>query len=55
MRLKLEDDVKMDLKGTGCVDVKWIQVTQDTDKWRSLVNMVMSLWVPKNVGYLLAS
>ena len=30
-----------------------IHVFQDTDTWRALVNKVMTLWVPQNVGNLL--
>jgi hypothetical protein len=36
----------MDLReiGWGCVD--WIDLAQDKDEWRVIVNMVMSLRVP---------
>jgi len=31
----------------------WIGLAQDRDRWQSFVNVVMNLWVPKNVGNFL--
>jgi hypothetical protein len=28
----------------------WIDLAQDSDKWRALVNTVMNLWVIYNIG-----
>jgi hypothetical protein len=36
----------MDLGEIGFGDVDWIHLAQDRDRWRALVNMVMSLQVP---------
>jgi hypothetical protein len=44
-RRRWEDWVRTDLKETGCGDVEWIQLAQDRDRWRALVNAVMNLWV----------
>jgi hypothetical protein len=30
--------------------MNWIDLAQDTDHWRALVNTVMNLLVPENVG-----
>jgi hypothetical protein len=30
----------------------WIDLAKDRDQWRTLVNTVMNLWVPQNVGKL---
>jgi hypothetical protein len=41
-----EDNIKMDLGEIGFGDVDWINLAQDMDRWRALVNTVMSLRVP---------
>jgi hypothetical protein len=35
----------MDLKKIGWGRVEWIQLAQDNDRWRALVNTVMNLRV----------
>jgi len=40
---KLEDNIKMDLKGTGFEDADCSRVAQDRDTWQALVNTVISL------------
>jgi hypothetical protein len=45
-RRKWEDNIKMDLREIGWVGMDWIDLAQDRDQWRALVNMVMNLWVP---------
>jgi hypothetical protein len=45
-RLRWEDNIKMDLQELGCGGMDWIDLVQDTDRWRALVNAVMNIWVP---------
>jgi hypothetical protein len=40
------DNIKMDLREMGWGGMDWIDLAQDRDQWRALVNMVMNLWVP---------
>ena len=40
-RPRWEDNIKMDLQ-----EVDWIELAQDRDRWRALVNTVMNLRVP---------
>ena len=44
-RRKWEDSVKMDLQEVGRGG-DWMELAQDRDRWRALVNMVMNLRVP---------
>jgi len=45
-RRRWEDNIKMDLQEVGCGGVDWIELAQDRDKCRALVNAVMNLRVP---------
>ena len=40
------DNIRMDLQEVGCGYMNWIGLTQDRDRWRTLVSAVMSLRVP---------
>jgi len=45
-RHRWEDNIKMDLQEVGWGGMGWIAVAQDSDRWCTLVNAVMNLWVP---------
>jgi hypothetical protein len=40
------NNIKIDLREIGCDVVDWIDLAQDRDNWRALVNTVMNLGVP---------
>jgi hypothetical protein len=54
-RRRLEDNIKMDLRDIGWGGMDWIDLDEDRNKWRALVNTVMNLRVPENVGKFLSS
>jgi hypothetical protein len=45
-RRRWEDNIKMDLQEVGCGDMDWIDLAQDRDRCRTLVNGVMNHRVP---------
>jgi hypothetical protein len=45
-RRRWEDNIKADLQEVGCGGMDWIELAQDREKWRELVNAVMNLRVP---------
>jgi hypothetical protein len=53
-RRRWEDNIKIDLQEVGW-RMDWIELAQDRDRWRAVVNAVMNLWVPQNAGNFLTS
>jgi hypothetical protein len=45
-RRRWVDNIKMDLREIGWDGVDWIDMAQDRDQWRALVNTVLNLRVP---------
>jgi hypothetical protein len=45
-RCRWVDNIKMNLRETGWDRIDWIDLAQDRDQWRALVNTVMNLRVP---------
>jgi hypothetical protein len=44
-RRRWEDGIRMDLREIGSGSADWIQLAQDRDRWRALVNTMMNLRV----------
>jgi hypothetical protein len=44
-RHRWEDNIKMDLQEVGSGVMEWIDLAQDRDRWRALMNVVMKLRV----------
>jgi hypothetical protein len=40
------DNIKMDLREIGWDELDWMDMVQERDKWRALVNTVLNLRVP---------
>jgi hypothetical protein len=54
-RRRCEDTTKINLRETGWGDMHRSHLVQGTDQWRALVNTVMNIWVPQNIGKFLNS
>jgi hypothetical protein len=44
-RRRREDGIRMDLREIGLGGVDWIRLSQDGDRWRTVVSAVMNLRV----------
>jgi hypothetical protein len=45
-RCRWVDNIKMDLREIGWDGMSWIDLGQDRDQWKALVNKVMNFRVP---------
>jgi hypothetical protein len=48
--LRWNDSIILDQRETGYEFVDWVCLVQDRVQWWALVNTVVGLWVPQNVG-----
>jgi len=49
-RRRWEDNIKMDFQEVRCVNLDWIELTNDRNRWWALVNGVMNFWFHKMWG-----
>jgi hypothetical protein len=54
-RRRWKGNIKMDLQEVGFEGVDWIELSQDRDRWRTLLTAVMNLRFPQNTGNFLTS
>jgi hypothetical protein len=45
-RCRWDDNVKMDVQEVGCEGMDWIELAEDRDRWRAVVNAIMNFRVP---------
>ena len=46
LRLRWEDDLKMDFQELGCGGMDWVEMAQERGRWWAPVNVVLNLRVP---------
>jgi hypothetical protein len=51
-RCRWVDNIRMDLGEVGWGDVDWIGLAKERNRWRAVVNSILNLRVPRNVGKL---
>ena len=50
-----EDNIKMDLQKVSWEGMDWIDLAQNRDRWRAIVNAEMNFQVPYNAKNFLTS
>ena len=45
-RCRWEGNIKMDLQEVEFGGIDWIDLAQNMERWREIVNVIMNLWFP---------
>jgi hypothetical protein len=45
LRCRWLDNITVDVREIGWIDMDWTDLVQDRDQWRALVKKVMNLWI----------
>jgi hypothetical protein len=53
--LRWEDNIKADLQEVRCGGRNCIELAEERDRWRALMNAVMNLWIPQYARNFLTS
>jgi hypothetical protein len=54
-RRRWVDNIEMNLREIGSGGTDWLDLAQNRDRWRALVNTIMNFRVPQNVGKFMSS
>jgi hypothetical protein len=54
-RHRRDDNIKMDLQEAGWGSMEWIDLAQNRDRWRALLNAVLDIRVSSHAGNSLNS
>jgi hypothetical protein len=46
-RCRRENNIKTDLQEVGCEGIDWVDLAQNTERWRAVVNAIMNLPDPQ--------
>jgi hypothetical protein len=54
-RYRLEDNIKIGPNGMRWSGMEYVNLSQDSDQWRALLNTIVHFVVPQNIGKFLST